>query len=89
LSTCRRTHRLHRDLMEDKPSYMGDCTRRNGSRADKLKALDFETVFQARMPFTGRKKITAFQGYVRDAWKQASELKKQGVSLDDAVKASI
>jgi len=76
------------DLMEDKPSYMGDSYPQEWvATLDKLKALDFETVLPGHgMPFTGRKKITAFQGYVRDAWKQASELKKQGVSLDDAVK---
>lgn len=76
------------DLMEDKPSYMGDSYPQEWvATLDKLKALNFETVLPGHgLPFTDRAKITAFQGYVRDAWNQASELKKQGVSLDDAVK---
>jgi cyclase len=76
------------DLMEDKPSYMGDSYPQDWvATLDKLKALDFETVLPGHgMPFTGRDKITAFQGYVRDVWKQSAELKKQGVSLDDATK---
>jgi len=54
---------------------------------DALKKLDFDTVLPGHgEAFTDKAKIDYYQAYLRDAWTQASRLKQQGVSAEEAVK---
>ncbi len=54
---------------------------------EEMKKLDFDTVLPGHgEAFTGKEKITAFQGYLRDIWTQVAALKKQGLSAEDAAK---
>jgi glyoxylase-like metal-dependent hydrolase (beta-lactamase superfamily II) len=54
---------------------------------DALKKLDFTTVLPGHgEAYTDKVKIDNYQAYLRDAWAQASTLKQQGVSAEDAVK---
>ena len=54
---------------------------------DELKKLDFDTVLPGHgEAFTDKAKIDYFQAYLRDVWTQASRLKQQGVSAEDAAK---
>ena len=54
---------------------------------DALKKLDFTTVLPGHgEAYTDKAKIDYYQAYLRDAWAQASRLKQQGVSAEDAVK---
>ena len=76
------------DLMESRPAYMG-----NGyfdewvKTLDKLKALDFAVDLPGHgVPFTDKGLITEYQSYLTDLVTQATKLKAQGVSADDAAK---
>jgi cyclase len=54
---------------------------------EALKKLDFTTVLPGHgEAYTDRTKIDNYQAYLRDAWAQASKLKQQGVSAEEAVK---
>jgi cyclase len=54
---------------------------------DALKKLDFTTVLPGHgEAYTDKAKIDYYQAYLRDAWAQASKLKQQGVSAEEAVK---
>jgi cyclase len=54
---------------------------------EALKKLDFTTVLPGHgEAYTDKTKIDNYQAYLRDAWAQASKLKQQGVSADEAVK---
>jgi glyoxylase-like metal-dependent hydrolase (beta-lactamase superfamily II) len=54
---------------------------------DALKKLDFTTVLPGHgEAYTDKTKIDNYQAYLRDAWAQASKLKQQGVSAQEAVK---
>jgi cyclase len=74
------------DLMESVISYMGDSYPEEWiGTLEKLKALDFDTVLPGHgVPFKGKERITAFQEYLRDLLAQASTLKRQGLSAEDA-----
>jgi cyclase len=74
------------DLMESVVSYMGDSYPEEWiATLERLKALDFDTVMPGHgVVFKGKAKIDAFQRYLRDVITQATALKKQGVSADDA-----
>ena len=74
------------DLMESVVSYMGDSFPEDWiGTLDRLKALDFDTVMPGHgVVFHGKGKIEAFQKYLRDVITQASAMKKQGVSAEDA-----
>ena len=76
------------DLMESRIAYMGDAFFDEWiPTLDALKNLDFATVLPGHgVPFTNKDLITAFQSYLTDVTKQAAELRKQGVSADDAAK---
>jgi glyoxylase-like metal-dependent hydrolase (beta-lactamase superfamily II) len=53
---------------------------------DALKKLDFDIVLPGHgEAYTDKTKIDYYQAYLRDAWAQASRLKQQGVSAEDAV----
>ena len=54
---------------------------------DELKKLDFDTVVPGHGDaYTDKKKIDAFQAYLRDVWSEVSRLKKEGVSAEEASK---
>jgi len=54
---------------------------------DALKKLDFTTVLPGHgEAYTDKAKIDYYQAYLRDAWAQASQLKQQGVSAEEASK---
>jgi len=54
---------------------------------DALKKLDFTTVLPGHgEAFTDKAKIDYYQAYLRDAWSEASRMKQQGVSAEDASK---
>ena len=74
------------DLMESQVAYMGDAQFAEWvTTLDALKRLDFDTDLPGHgMPFKGKELITAFQGYLRELMKQGADLRKQGVTAEDA-----
>jgi cyclase len=74
------------DLMESVVSYMGDSFPDDWiATLDRLKALDFDTVMPGHgVVFHGKKKIEAFQQYLRDVVTQATAMKKQGLPAEQA-----
>jgi cyclase len=74
------------DLMESGPAYMGDAQFNEWvTTLDALKKLDFDTDLPGHgTPFHGKELITAYQSYLTDLVKQGTDLKKQGVSPEDA-----
>jgi cyclase len=74
------------DLMESVISYMGDAyVDEWPATLDKLMTLDFDTVMPGHgIVFKGKAHIEAFQRYLREALKQARELKSAGVPADAA-----
>ncbi|HEV3333303.1 MAG TPA: MBL fold metallo-hydrolase [Bryobacteraceae bacterium] len=76
------------DLMESRLAYMGDAYFDEWvTTLEALKKLDFSLVLPGHgAPFPDKSLITAFQSYLTDLTKQATELRKQGVSAEDAAK---
>jgi cyclase len=74
------------DLMESVISYMGDAyVDEWPATLDRLMTLDFDTVMPGHgVVFKGKAHIEAFQRYLRDLLKQATELRKSGVPADAA-----
>jgi len=74
------------DLMESQIAYMGDAQFGEWiTTLDALKRLEFDTDLPGHgMPFKGKQLITAFQGYLRDLMKQGADLRKRGVTAEDA-----
>jgi len=74
------------DLMESVISYMGDAyVTEWPATLDRLMTLDFDTVMPGHgVVFKGKAHIEAFQRYLREVLKQATDLKKAGVSADAA-----
>ena len=72
--------------MESVISYMGDAYAEEWpATLDRLMALDFDTVMPGHgVVFKGKGHIEAFQRYLRDVLKQATELKKAGVAAEAA-----
>jgi cyclase len=76
------------DLMESRLAYMGDAFFDEWvTTLEALKKLDFALVLPGHgTPFRDKGLITAFQSYLTDIVKQAAELRKQGISADEAAK---
>lgn len=74
------------DLLVAGLAYMGDAYVDEWARTlDELKALDFETVLPGHgAAFTDRERIDGFQVYLRDFWEKANELRRQGLSAEEA-----
>ena len=74
------------DLMESVISYMGDAYADEWpATLDRLMTLDFDTVMPGHgVVFKGKAHIQAFQRYIRDLLKQATDLKKAGVAAEAA-----
>jgi glyoxylase-like metal-dependent hydrolase (beta-lactamase superfamily II) len=76
------------DLMESRLAYMGDAYFDEWvTTLEAVKKLDFGLVLPGHgTPFPDKGLITAFQAYLSDLTRQVSELKKQGVSAEEAAK---
>jgi glyoxylase-like metal-dependent hydrolase (beta-lactamase superfamily II) len=76
------------DLMESRLAYMGDAFFDEWvTTLEALKKLDFALVLPGHgAPFSGKDLITAFQSYLTDITRQAANLRRQGVSPEDAAK---
>ena len=67
--------------------YMGDgFVNEWPASLDRLKALDFETIVPGHgTPFRERKQIDDLQRFLRDLWTQVSDLRSEGLSVEQAV----
>ena len=76
------------DLMESRLAYMGDAFFDEWvATLEALKRLDFGLLLPGHgTPFPGKGLITAFQSYLTDIVKQAGDLRKQGVSAEEAAR---
>ena len=74
------------DMMETQPAYMGDAMFDEWLKTlDALKELDFTTDLPGHgVPFHDKSLITAYQGYLKDFMAQVTELRKQGLSPEEA-----
>jgi cyclase len=80
------------DFFEGRPgggvlSYLGDAFIDEWPASlERLKALDFDIIVPGHgAPFRERKQIDDFQNYLRDFWRQASALRAQGVTVEQAI----
>jgi glyoxylase-like metal-dependent hydrolase (beta-lactamase superfamily II) len=80
------------DFFEGRPdggilSFMGDGFANEWPDSlERLKALDFEVIVPGHgAPLRERQQIDDFQAYLRDFWRQASALRAQGVTAEEAV----
>ena len=76
------------DLLTSSTSNMSDSYPAEwATTLEELKKLDFDTVIPGHGDaFTDKAKIDYFAAYLRDVWSTVSELKKQGVSAEEAAK---
>jgi cyclase len=76
------------DLMESQVAYMGDAYFDEWiTTLGALKKLDFALDLPGHgHPFSDKEMITAFQGYLKDVTAKVADLRKQGVTPDDAAK---
>ena len=67
-------------------AYMGDAVFGEWvATLEKLKQIDFKLVLPGHgQPFSDKGVITAFQNYLKDIVIKASQLRKSGISADDA-----
>ena len=74
--------------MESQVAYMGDAYFDEWiATLGKLKNLDFTLDLPGHgHPFSDKELITAFQNYLKDVTAKVAELRKQGVSPEDAAK---
>ena len=79
------------DFFEGRPgggvlSYLGDAFIDEWPASlERLKALDFDVIVPGHgAPLRERKQIEDFQNYLRDFWRQASALRAQGVTAEQA-----
>ena len=77
------------DLMESRLAYMGSAVFDEWiDTLDKLKKLDFTVDLPGHgIPFGDKGLITAYQDYLQDLIVKGNELKRSGMSADDAAKA--
>jgi glyoxylase-like metal-dependent hydrolase (beta-lactamase superfamily II) len=80
------------DFFEGRPgagvlSYFGDAFIDEWPASlERLKALDFDVIVPGHgLPLRERQQITDFQNYIRDLWRQASALRAQGLTAQQAV----
>jgi glyoxylase-like metal-dependent hydrolase (beta-lactamase superfamily II) len=80
------------DFFEGRPgagilSYFGDAFIDEWPASlERLKAIQFDTIVPGHgLPLRERQQIDDFQNYIRELWKQASALRAQGVTAQQAV----
>jgi cyclase len=68
--------------------YMGDgFVNEWPDTMEKVLQIDFDTIVPGHGdPFKDRDRVRKYQSYLRDLWKRAGDLKKQGLSSDDAAR---
>jgi len=68
--------------------YMGDgFVNEWPDTMEKILQIDFETIVPGHGdPFKDKDRIRKYQSYLRDLWTQAGDLKKQGLSSDEAAR---
>ena len=76
------------DLMESRLAYMGDAYFDEWvTTLEALKQIDFDLVLPGHgIPFGDKELITAYQGYLDDLIMKGDELRRRGVSAEDAAK---
>ena len=76
------------DLVSTNPSNLGDGYAGEWIQTlENLKKLDFTILLPGHGPaLKDRAPIDSWEDYLKDFWAQVQELKKQGVSVDDAAK---
>lgn len=74
------------DLVGQNLIYMGDAYANEWADVlERIKALDFDLLLSGHGPLVeSRERIDAFQAYLRDLWSKTSELKRSGLSAEDA-----
>lgn len=74
------------DMMESQPAYMGDALFDEWLKTlDAVKEMNFDTVLPGHgQPFHDKALITAFQSLLRDFMAQVTELRKQGLTPEQA-----
>jgi glyoxylase-like metal-dependent hydrolase (beta-lactamase superfamily II) len=74
------------DLFNGYIGYMGDAfVDEWATTLGRLAELDFQTVVAGHgKPFTGKDRIALVQACLRDLWRQADTLKREGVAAKDA-----
>jgi cyclase len=74
------------DLMESRLAYMGNGVFDEWIKTlDALKELDFTTVLPGHgAPFHDKSLITAYQSYLQDLITQVAELRRKGLTADEA-----
>jgi glyoxylase-like metal-dependent hydrolase (beta-lactamase superfamily II) len=74
------------DMMESQPAYMGDALFDEWLKTlDAVKEMNFDTVLPGHgVPFHEKSLITAYQSLLRDFMSQATELRKQGLTPEQA-----
>ena len=74
------------DMMESQPAYMGDAVFDAWLKTlDAVKEMSFDTVLPGHgVPFHDKALITAYQGLLRDFMAQVTELRKQGLTPEQA-----
>ena len=74
------------DMLESAPAYMGDAHFDEWIAAmDRMKALDYDLTLPGHgAPFKGKAHATAWQNYLRDIVKKVSDLRKQGLTAEQA-----
>ncbi|HEV2521358.1 MAG TPA: MBL fold metallo-hydrolase [Candidatus Acidoferrales bacterium] len=76
------------DMMETQPAYMGSAMFDEWIKTlDAVKELEFDTALPGHgVPFHEKSLITAYQSYLRDFMSQVTELRKQGLTPEEAAK---
>ena len=66
-------------------AYMGDSFMDEWPTSlERLKGLDFDLIVPGHgTPFRDRSQIDDFQGYLRDFWRQVSDLRSQGLTVEE------
>ncbi len=74
------------DMMESQPAYMGDAVFDQWLKTlDAVKEMNFDTVLPGHgVPFHDKALITAYQNLLRDFMSQVTELRKQGLTPEQA-----
>jgi glyoxylase-like metal-dependent hydrolase (beta-lactamase superfamily II) len=76
------------DMMETQLAYMGNAQFDEWvASLEALKKLDFDVDLPGHgVPFRGKALITAFQGYLTDLTRRVTEMRKQGISPEEAAR---
>jgi cyclase len=76
------------DFIYSSPSYMGDgYVDEWDDTLEKLKSIDFDIILPGHgNPMRTKEKIEHFQAYLRDLWSKTVDMKRKGLSAEEAAK---